>query len=485
MVWIGGFVVPLFYGFGMTAVVVNSVAAKVAVALAAVDELANSSLAGCSDEELLDVVRRVERLRRTVEALDNVTIPELEARGLPARFMVRGTKQLLGGLLNLSPFEAGARVKAAQVLGPRTQVSGEALPPLLPLVASARAAGLMTGRQAEVISRCTGKLREARHLRSDDVAEAEAFLVEQAVSFDAHTLSGIAQRLLDTLDPDGTPEDDARQQRRRFLSLLPRDDGMWRLTADLNAETAAMAMTVLHSLAAPKTSDGFDGGTSRTEDSSDRQCTAGDANSTDPGGGGDQPANTTANGTDRDGRTGGQRLHDALTSVLKLALRSGALPRFGGVPATVLITMTAEQFESRTGLATTSYGQKLSVDQALRMADEAAIAWVVHNGQGGILNYGTTRRLAGPEQTLALIARDRGCAFPGCADPPEWTERHHITPWRRHGPTNLDNLCLLCDFHHDRIDTGGWTIKMKRGVPWFIPPTWIDPQQRPRRNERP
>jgi hypothetical protein len=448
----------------------TAVTARVAAALATVAELSGCSLSGCSDDELLDVVRSVERLRRTVEALDNVMIPELEARGLPGRFVLRGTKQLLGGLLNLSSFEAGSRLKAAQALGPRVQVSGEVLGPLLPLVAEARAGGSMSGRQAEVIIRCTDKLRAAGHLTAGDVGEAEAFLVEQASSFDAHVLNGIAQRLLDTLDPDGTPEDDARRQRRRFLSLLPRGDGMWRLTADLDAETAAMAMTVLHSLAAPtpgavQQDDAGDGGED-DEDAADQ----GDA---------------VVQQGDRDERTTGQRLHDALTSVFKLALRSGELPRSAGVPATVLISMTAEQFETRTGLAATSYGQRLSVDQALRLADEASIAWVVHNSQGGILNYGIGRRFASGPQTLALISRDKGCAFPGCTDPPEWTERHHIIPWRDHGPTDLDNLCLLCDFHHDRIDTGGWTIHVRDGVPWFIPPIWIDPKQTPRRNERP
>ena len=51
-------------------------------------------------------------------------------------------------------------------------------------------------------------------------------------------------------------------------------------------------------------------------------------------------------------------------------------------------------------------------------------------------------------------------------------------------PTDLDNLCLLCDHHHDRIDTGGWQITMRDGVPWFTPPTWLDPTQTPRRNHR-
>jgi len=57
-------------------------------------------------------------------------------------------------------------------------------------------------------------------------------------------------------------------------------------------------------------------------------------------------------------------LHDALGSVLQLALRSGSLPSSGGIPATVLITVTAEQFESGTGHAITSFGQRLRVREA-------------------------------------------------------------------------------------------------------------------------
>ena len=133
-------------------------------------------------------------------------------------------------------------------------------------------------------------------------------------------------------------------------------------------------------------------------------------------------------------------MHDAFRSVVKIALRSAELPRTAGVPATVLITMTAEQFENRTGLAATSFGQLLSVDRALRIADQAAVAWVVHDSTGGVLNYGTSRRFATEKQSLALIARDQGCAFPGCTDPPEWTEKHHVIPWSEGGPTDLDNL---------------------------------------------
>ncbi len=427
----------------MTTEVAGDAPALAGAALAAVSQLAGTGLSTLSDAQLLELIRTMETLRRTVEAFDNVTIPELEARGIPARHLVRSTGQFLAGLLNLAPSETTGRVRHARELGVRVQLSGECVEPQLPVLATARAGGAVSVRQADVIIRCLDTLR-AGSLPLEQLAKAEGFLVEQAELFDAGTLSGIARRLVDTLLPDGTLADEQSQQRRRSLSCVPNGEGMHRLTADLDSETAALALTVLHSLAAPKPS--VEG--------------------------------------DRDERTAGQRMHDAFRSVLKIALRSAELPRTAGVPATVLITMTAEQFESRTGLAATSFGQHLSVDRALRLADQAGIAWMVHDSTGGVLNYGTTRRCATEKQSLALIARDQGCAFPGCTDPPEWTEKHHVIPWSAGGPTDVGNLVLLCDYHHDRIDTGGWQVSMRGGLPWFVPPAWVDPDQRPRRHAR-
>jgi hypothetical protein len=421
----------------------SEVLAQADAALAAVSALISADLSALDETELLDLIRTVERVRRKAESFDTVAIPELEARGIPARYVLRGSGQFIAGLLNLAPSESASRVRQAHELGVRVQLSGERLEPLLPALAAARANGSTTAKQADVIIGCLAKLR-AGQLPVDELAKAEAFLVEQAELFDAAALAGIAKRLLDTLLPDGTLADERWQQRHRFLSCVPNGEGMHRLTADLDSETAALALTVLHSLAAPK-----------------------------------PPADG-----DRDERTAGQRMHDAFRSVLKLALRSAELPRSADMPATVLITMTAEQFETRTGLATTSFGQQLSVDQALRIAGQASIAWVVHGSKGAVLNYGTTQRCATEKQTLALIARDRGCAFPGCTDPPEWTEKHHVIPWSRGGRTDLHNLVLLCDFHHDRIDSHGWRVTMLDGVPWFVPPAWLDPAQAPRRNDR-
>jgi hypothetical protein len=410
---------------------------------AAVDQVCRLDVATLDDLALLEAIRSVEKAKRRLEAVDHPLVAEVDSRGLPGKYVVRGTASFLAGLLKITPREAAARARRARELSTRVTITGERLGPMFPSVAEARTRGAITTAHGDTISSVLARLHA--RVPVNTVEQAEEFLVEQASHFDATALASIDRRLVDTLDPDGALADEQQQQRRRYLSLSPLGDGMFRICGELDAHASALAMTVLHSLAAP------------------RPAAAGD----------------------RDERTGGQRMHDAFRAVLAQSLRSGDLPAAGGVPATVLITMTAEQFESRTGLIATSFGQRLTVDQGLRLADQASVGWVVHNSMGGLLAYGRSNRIASDKQTLALIARDKGCTFPGCTDPPEWTERHHVVPWSEGGPTDLDNLCLLCDFHHDRIDTGGWRIVMRDGVPWFIPPRWLDPDQRPQRNLRP
>ncbi|MBV8196034.1 MAG: HNH endonuclease, partial [Candidatus Dormibacteraeota bacterium] len=55
----------------------------------------------------------------------------------------------------------------------------------------------------------------------------------------------------------------------------------------------------------------------------------------------------------------------------------------------------------------------------------------------------------------ALAVRDRGCRFPGCDRPPEWTDAHHVKPRSDGGTRTLDNLVLLCRLHHRLVHEGG------------------------------
>uniref|UniRef100_UPI00126669A6 HNH endonuclease signature motif containing protein n=1 Tax=Microlunatus speluncae TaxID=2594267 RepID=UPI00126669A6 len=133
----------------------------------------------------------------------------------------------------------------------------------------------------------------------------------------------------------------------------------------------------------------------------------------------------------------------------------------------------------------TSHGIHLTVPELLRLAGEAEIYPVVLTNHGKLLDFGRSRRVANKHQTLALIARDGGCSFPGCQHPPEWCERHHILPWRQNGLTNVRNLTLLCSYHHRHFLDHGWEVRLNDdGLPEWIPPRYLDPDQTPMINNR-
>ncbi|WP_254679061.1 HNH endonuclease signature motif containing protein [Arthrobacter sp. 24S4-2] len=117
-----------------------------------------------------------------------------------------------------------------------------------------------------------------------------------------------------------------------------------------------------------------------------------------------------------------------------------------------------------------------------KIACDAGIIPVLLGSEGRILDIGRTTRIFPPHIRKVITARDQGCAFPGCTIPAPWCEAHHITYWSHGGPTSTDNGTLLCSHHHHLIHKELWTIQVKTGIPWFIPPPHIDPHQQPQRN---
>ena len=112
-----------------------------------------------------------------------------------------------------------------------------------------------------------------------------------------------------------------------------------------------------------------------------------------------------------------------------------------------------------------------------------AYAGDVLSGPGGLAAFLRTRLLGGefPVVSLpldvgaatptvpghlrrAVITRDRHCAFPGCAQPPPACHVHHLRPRADGGPTRLDNLVLLCGFHHlIAVHQWGWGLTLHPG----------------------
>ncbi len=184
----------------------------------------------------------------------------------------------------------------------------------------------------------------------------------------------------------------------------------------------------------------------------------------------------------RDPRTPGQRRHDGLQDALLALLRSGELPACNGVAATIVLTMTDQQAETKTGLVTTGHGALISVEQALTLAGDARVIPVALTKTREITAYGDTHRIFTEGQRLAMIARDQGCSFPGCSVGPAWCQAHHITDYSITRRTSVDDGTLLCGYHHREHPNLGWTCTMTNGTPHWTPPPWIDPTQTPRRN---
>lgn len=77
------------------------------------------------------------------------------------------------------------------------------------------------------------------------------------------------------------------------------------------------------------------------------------------------------------------------------------------------------------------------------------------------VDMGRGSRTVTPAQRRALVLRDGGCTFPGCDCPAAWTDAHHILEWDADdGPTDLDNLLLLCRRHHRVAHRAGWQVTL-------------------------
>ena len=118
----------------------------------------------------------------------------------------------------------------------------------------------------------------------------------------------------------------------------------------------------------------------------------------------------------------------------------------------------------------TEEGSSVSAETSSRLACDAEVVPITRADDGSVLDVGRRRRTVGWRLRKALEARDRGCRFPGC-DSRARTHAHHITPWAEGGETAMNNLVLLCPFHHRAVHEGGWRVEMDEwGAPRFLNP---------------
>jgi hypothetical protein len=60
--------------------------------------------------------------------------------------------------------------------------------------------------------------------------------------------------------------------------------------------------------------------------------------------------------------------------------------------------------------------------------------------------------------------RDVHCTVDGCEVPAHRCEVHHVQPWALGGPTDIENLALLCVRHHRTVERGRWKLRPRAGA---------------------
>ncbi|MFG1873008.1 HNH endonuclease signature motif containing protein [Micromonospora arborensis] len=386
------------------------------------------------ERDLVAALDATHRLEQRLAAVKLTLVRELDGRGTATAQGASSTAVWLRDRLRLTVGAARRLIELAATL--------DAVPAA---VRDALAGGAVDVEQVRVIAGTVETVHTAAGAEAAD--KAVGVLVDWAAQFDAAGLRKLSTRILDHVAPevaDAAAEaalraDESRAARDRHLTTSEQPDGRLRLTGILDTEAAALLRTAIDPLTAPTGPD--------------------------------------------DTRTPGQRRHDALADVCRLALRGGDLPENGGDRPQLVVTTTYDGLTRQLGTGALDTGLHLTAEAVRRLACDASILPAVLGGASQPLDVGRQRRLITGPLRRALVLRDRGCAFPGCDRPPRWCDAHHIHHWTDGGTTSLDNAVLLCGHHHRHLHHSDWVVRLGGdGQPEFTPPAWIDPDQIPRRN---
>ena len=138
--------------------------------------------------------------------------------------------------------------------------------------------------------------------------------------------------------------------------------------------------------------------------------------------------------------------------------------------ATVVVHVRAGGFGEENGASELEDGPVTHSETANRLACSGRLPWLLEDQKGDILRVGRQRRNPPRWMIRALKHRDRECQFSGCGAR-RYLQAHHIRHWEQGGPTELDNLVLVCFFHHKLVHEYGWRIKREKDgtVVWFRP----------------
>ncbi|MGY1748555.1 DUF222 domain-containing protein [Modestobacter sp. SYSU DS0511] len=333
-------------------------------------------------------------------------VAEFDARGGWGEAGVQSCAHWLAWQCGMSPGAAREHVRVARALGP------------LPVTAEAFAAGRLSYSKVRAITRVADAATEVELVEL--ARHATASQVERVVR---------AWRRSDAVD-------EGRVAEQRSFRWHWDADGMLVLQVRMDGESGAALLVAVESLAERD---------ARRERAAATRAAAADAPS-------DRTADRTADPEMFPRERMSARRCRALAQLAEVAADSGR--RAGDPPRReVVVHVDADVLadDAAAGRAHLEGGPALSPAQVRRMACEASLTVIVER-HGQPLALGRRRRLATRAQRRALLARDGGCARPGCTETRiERLHAHHLTPWRLGGRTDVSAMVLLCDVDHGLV----------------------------------
>ncbi len=147
-----------------------------------------------------------------------------------------------------------------------------------------------------------------------------------------------------------------------------------------------------------------------------------------------------------------RRMADALVGLA--SVRLGEYAEAGR--ATVICHVDANVLSGLDGEAELDAGPAVAAETARRICCDSRFQIVLEQN-GRVIGLGRTMRTVPPWLARQLKRRDSGCRFPGCGRA-HFLHAHHIVHWVEGGPTDPDNLVMLCTTHHRVLHERHWRI---------------------------
>jgi len=345
-------------------------------------------------DDILEADRLIARALSTIGVVDCET-----STGLPTEMML-----VLGA--RRTGTDAYTLVNAAATLR------------AMPAVASAFGSGRLSWSQVRAI---TTAVRSVDGTGREHIDRLIAFNAPRLAQMDPDELLARVDDAVAGLRPDLARAREDRWTARQYLSIQGRLDGSSTLHGEMGAESTATLVEALDLIADAPVAPG------------------------------------------EDVPTRAQQRAEALVAMAEQVLNGGSTNTTRPRPrliATIDVESLAQGAQSEAARILWSVAgrpSRITPLSAEVLACDASVIPVIFDGARPVAVGDASSPISSKLRT-ALIARDGGCRFPGCRAPVGWCDAHHIRARAKNGPTEIDNLALLCRRCHRLVHRRGWRI---------------------------